>query len=371
MKVLLTTFTYPPFADGCSEAAKVVAHGLARLGHSVVVATTFHPERKLESSLVNPRVMQFNISGTSNWRKPVRGEITKFQKFLCDFDGDLIIFETWDAWPTCLATPLFNQIKAKKVLRSHGFASQTWVPHARFPWGLGVWLGGLPLLIGLPWRMRGFDRLVFLSRQHDFGRFFDHRIARLTGFKKISVIPNGAFAREFNDDHLPDFRVEFNIGSGLMLLCVANYCDRKNQLLAVRAFRRARLKDATLVCIGSEVNEYAEMVKRLDEELRVEFPEGRVVLLEKLSRAQTCAAYQAADFFVLAAKAETQPIVLLEAMASRTPWISTDTGCVAELPGGLVVRSAAELTEKIKEMACSPELRKNLAGRLGCLPTDL
>jgi len=46
---------------------------------------------------------------------------------------------------------------------------------------------------------------------------------------------------------------------------------------------------------------------------------GRVVVLERLSRAQTCAAYRAADLFVLPAKAETQPVVLLEAMASHTP----------------------------------------------------
>ena len=65
-------------------------------------------------------------------------------------------------------------------------------------------------------------------------------------------------------------------------------------------------------------------------------------------------AYRAADLFVLSAKAETQPIVLLEAMASRTPWLATDTGCVSELPGGVVVRSEDELVEKMRELASSP-----------------
>jgi glycosyltransferase involved in cell wall biosynthesis len=80
-----------------------------------------------------------------------------------------------------------------------------------------------------------------------------------------------------------------------------------------------------------------------------------------LSRAQTCAAYKAADLFVLAAKAETQPVVLLEAMASHTPWLSTDTGCVSELPGGIVARLEDDLVVKMRELASSPALRQGLA----------
>src|SRR5207249_11072681 len=137
---------------------------------------------------------------------------------------------------------------------------------------------------------------------------------------------------------------------GPLLLCVANYCDRKNQVVVLRAFRRAGLGDATLVFIGSEFNEYSRQLEQLDEALKPAFPAGRVLLLEKVERRMTCAAVQAADLFVLSAKAETQPIVLLEAMASRTPFISTNVGCVVELPGGVVVRSEEELAEQMKAL---------------------
>ena len=99
----------------------------------------------------------------------------------------------------------------------------------------------------------------------------------------------------------------------------------------------------------------------MDAELQNEFPAGRVVLLEKLNRPQTCAAYRAADLFVLSAKAETQPIVLLEAMASHTPWLSTDVGCVVELPGGRVARDEADFVAQLRELAAAPELRQKLA----------
>lgn len=361
MKILITTFTYPPNADGCAEAAAVLARGLAQRGHAVTVATEFHARRLPDLPAANPRVVQFKISGKANWRNPVRGETGAFQQFLREWDGDLIVFENWDTWPTCLAVPLLPQLPAKKILVSHGYTPQIWIPNPRFPWGLGVWLGGWPLLFRTPWLLRRLDHLVVLGRRRDFGRFFDHRLARWTGFKNVSVIPNGAFAREFNDGALPDFRKDFGLGPGLMFLCVAKYCVGKNQLLAVRAFRRAQLKDATLVLIGNEFNDYSEQVRQLDVDMQKEFPLGRVVLLEKLSRAQTCAAYRAADLFVLPSKAETQPIVLLEAMASHTPWLSTDTGCVSELPGGIVVRSEDEMVNRLCELAGSAALRQKLA----------
>jgi glycosyltransferase involved in cell wall biosynthesis len=361
VKVLITTFTYPPNADGCAVAAAVLADGLAKRGHSVTVATAAHPDRQSLSDAANPRVVEFRVSGSSNRRIGVHGDIAAYQAFLRQSSFDLIIFETWDTWPTFLAEPLLPQLAAKKIVVSHGYTPHLWTPYPRFPWGLGQWVGGWPLVLRTPRLLRQFDQLVVLSRRQDFGRFFDHRLAQWTGYKKVTVIPNGAHAAEFANPALPDFRREFGLGPGLMLLCVANYCDRKNQMLAVRAFRHAGLKAATLVLVGSEFNEYAEQVRRLDKALQKDFPEGRVMLLEKLTRPQTCAAYNAADLFVLSAKAETQPIVLLEAMASHTPWISTNTGCVSELPGGLVAHSEMDLVKKMRELAASSEQRKKLA----------
>ena len=48
---------------------------------------------------------------------------------------------------------------------------------------------------------------------------------------------------------------------------------------------------------------------------------------------------------------EAFPIVILEAMASRTPFISTDCGNVEELPGGVVVYSLAEMVEQMQKFS--------------------
>jgi glycosyltransferase involved in cell wall biosynthesis len=210
--------------------------------------------------------------------------------------------------------------------------------------------------------LRKFSRVVFLSERTDRQRFLDHGVARLTGYKGIAVIPNGVDPGEF-DRVLPDFRKQFGIRDGCLFLCVANYCTRKNQELAVRAFRQAHLPGATLVLIGSEFNEYEAMVRRLA-------PEGRVLFLEKLSRDITLAAYKACDVFVLSSTHETQPIVIMEAMACGKPFISTESsGAIAELPGGLVVRSEREMTEQMTHLYENPAVRKTLGdtGRSACL----
>lgn len=148
-----------------------------------------------------------------------------------------------------------------------------------------------------------------------------------------------------------------------MALCVANYSERKNQRLAIQAFREANLPGSVLVCIGSELNKYGKAVMELDRKLSATRQNCQVLFLEKLDREETFSAFDACDLFLLTAKAETQPIVLLEAMAASKPWISTDTGCVAEMRGGIVCSSLRALVSSIHELFENPARRIELGNQ--------
>jgi hypothetical protein len=88
LKILVTTFTCPPNADGCAEAAAVLAPGMARRGHTVTVVTEFHPERKPDAPDGNPRVEQFKITGNSNWRPGRDRRVSEIlEKFFRRFGG--------------------------------------------------------------------------------------------------------------------------------------------------------------------------------------------------------------------------------------------------------------------------------------------
>ena len=81
---------------------------------------------------------------------------------------------------------------------------------------------------------------------------------------------------------------------------------------------------------------------------------------EALAKHNNISALRDCDVKVLAADAETQPVVLLEGMAASKPFISTNTGCVEEFKGGIVVRDAAEMAKAMRRLATSPHERNRL-----------
>jgi glycosyltransferase involved in cell wall biosynthesis len=270
--------------------------------------------------------------------------------FLAEFQPDVIFFHCWDLWTVDLAMPLVASLRCKSVLVSHGYASHI-LEISRLPRGLVKWMRWLPYVFTLPIRIRRFNRVVFLSRKTDWGRFFDAKVAQLTNARNTTVIPNGV--PEPSVSVPGSFRKTHGIGLGPMFLCIANYCYRKNQERALRAFAAAALPDATLVFIGSELGDYGKRMVAFWNELQAAGAKGRTLFLEGLPRDKTLAALQDCDVKVLAATAETQPIVLLEAMAASKPFISTRTGCVEEFKGGLTVRDTDEMAAAMQRLASS------------------
>lgn len=361
-RILVLVFTYAPNVDGVANAAGLVAEGLAVRGHEVSVATLWHPQRKSPGASDNPKVFQFRVGGSAHWRDPLRGETSAFRQFVMGFKGDVILCHCLDTAPVQLALPEFRRIKAAKALISHGFEAHRLVLQPGFPWGLPTWLGWQPFVSRLPCTLRKFERLVFLSPRRDFGRFFDQKVASAIGHKGLRVIPNGVDWKttEFN---LPDFRLAYGLQHPLMFLCVAYYCDGKNQLSALRAYRQARIPNSALVFIGTERNDYSRAMEQLDAQMAPEFPEGRVLVLDKLGRAMTEAAFRTMDIFLFPTKAETQPLVLIESMAAGKPFISMDRGCISDFAGGTVVQTEPEMVKEIQRLALNADLRAKLGAQ--------
>jgi glycosyltransferase involved in cell wall biosynthesis len=101
----------------------------------------------------------------------------------------------------------------------------------------------------------------------------------------------------------------------------------------------------------------------------------RVLLLDG-SRAETLAAYGAADLFVFASNIEASPIVLYVAAAAGTPFLTADVGNAAEiaawtgggdplpterLADGLSVVETGVLAERATELLRDPDRRGRLA----------
>ena len=367
MRIVIVSFTFPPQVGGVAEVARTQAVGLARRGHTVSVVTTFDSQRTDAQAPEGVQVRQFDIRGSYQARLGYHGEVSAFQDFIANTPADVILFHCWQNWAVDTAIPALARTRARKVVLSHGYDAHVWKRQSQFPWGLGVWLRSLPYVTRLPRMLKAFDRIVFLSGRCDTGRFFDGWVAHKTCPERIQVIPNGVHLSEFGRTRA-DFRKTFPITTRFMLLDVANYDDRKNQMGTLRDFMAANRDDATLVFIGGEFNDYQKRMVQSHEKLRQQHPKAKVIFLEKIPKDTIYAAYQSADVFLLGAKHETQPLAILDAMAAGVPFISTNAGCVSEFPGGLVRNCGPETTKAIQEVLNNEDLRRQLGaeGRAAC-----
>lgn len=359
-RVLLTTATYLPAYDGVAVAAANLAEGLAERGFAVSVVTGRHPERKGLPVNGIP-VYEFEVEGRPGWRAGMRGDVAGYQRFVAQFPCDVIICQYWNVWSTFLAQNAFPATTARKVLVSHGFSTHLLTFHRRPYFGIGQWIGRLPVALRLASDLRRYDQVVLLSEKRNLRRFVDHLVADLTGYGRHTVLPNGVCPQEFANAAIP-FRARHDLDDrAKLVLCVANYSRRKNQIRALRVFAEAALPGAALVFIGSERNEYMNELEAELANLRSGGFTGDVRLLAGLSRAETCAAYRAADAFLLTANAETQPIVLLEAMANGIPFVAVPSGAITEMPGGITALTNFGLVRALRRVLLDHVTRADLA----------
>jgi glycosyltransferase involved in cell wall biosynthesis len=305
------------------------------------------------------RVAEFAVDGSASARFKFTGEVERYVEFVRTFACDFIVCQAWDAWSTTLAQRAFRDNPAKKVLVSHGFTSHLLNFHPRPFFGLGVWLGTLPIALSAPWTMRCYDRVIFISERRDFRRFFDHTLAHWTGYSAHSIIPNG-ISRDVKEPTQINFRNKYGIETRNFVLNVANYGDRKNQLLALAVFAEANVPDSAMVFIGSERNEYATRLEEYLLRLRSSGFDLPVKILFEVPRLDLAAAIQSADVFLLTAKAETMPLALLESITIGVPFVSTNVGCVEELPGGVVAKSRSGLVRHLRSMLENRTMREEL-----------
>jgi glycosyltransferase involved in cell wall biosynthesis len=359
MKILISSFTFPPNKDGVSEAASMMSVAFLQRGWQVDVATMpVNPARET-MDWNGAAIHEFSVTGNGQPKRPFCGEVEQYRQFLIQGTWDVIIFHAY-TWSVLVAIDLLDRISGKKVLVSHGYAALQWTRVANFPWGLGVWAWSVRDALKMVLWIRKIDQTVYLSERADLRGFFDHWIAKATGYKGRRVIPNGVDPNERGTDAI-GFRQAHGIPvNHFMFLCVANYSRRKDQGYAARAFRAAKLTDAVLVFIGSEFNSDSARFQAEDEVLPDTAKHGRVIWLENIDRPSTLNAFAACDAFVLSADHEAQPIALLEAMREEKPWVARDAGCISQMAGGICVRSESDMGSQMARLTTNPKLCETL-----------
>lgn len=332
MKILHTVESYLPSRHGMSEVVRQISECLANLGHQVFVATSYDINRH-ERIIKNVHIIEFKISG--NITHGIRGEFDKYVRFLLESDFDIITNFAAQQWATDLALPILPKIKGKKVLVPTGFS--------------GLYLSEFqPYFQQMKEWLSEYDQVIYLSENYR-----DINFARDLGLKNETIIPNGASYREFVEEPKTNIRKKICVNeSDFLILHVSGYIGNKGHCDAIRIFKRAKIKNATLLLVSPDFRDFNSDFWSLIEQLfkiiksrgNLEFffliliniiqhilPQNKRIRFISLTRAETVSAFRESNLFLFPSHLECSPIVLFECMAAKIPFLVTDVGNSKEI----------------------------------------
>lgn len=349
MKLLFCCENYPPSIGGVQEVIRQIAERLVLKGHSVTVATGVHPARAVDVVVKGVRVVSFAVSG--GLVQGLRGPVGAYQRFVVEGGFDSIMIKAAQQWSFDALTPVLDVITARKVFIPCGF-SGFHQPTYRY------------YFQQMPGWMARFDALVFYASDYQ-----DIRFAREHGLAGIHILPNGADEREFSDTCTSGFRPDFGIEEDeFLLLTVGSINGAKGHWEVARAFELAQFnRKSTLILNG---NLPPRSRKGVAWQFLRESWQGRVplaalvqrinarqgamkrVIMSDLPRPDLVRAFKASDLFVLASHVEYSPLVLFEAVAAGTPFLSTPAGNAREIAqwtgGGDICEATCSRTGQVQ-----------------------
>ena len=359
MKCLVLTSEYPPSIGGVGNAAAAFSRDLSARGWVIEIITVATHDQASREKVTEGIIHRLPLNGDASFWNRSSGAFAEFEALIADFSPDVAVIHGWQGWCT-RAVPRLHSAKIPVVLQSHGFGMHRVPWHWRPPFGLKAWAGYLPFILRLPSFIGKLYALSVLSKEPRILKGFDHWVGSHFGCKNVVTIPNGV--KKIQSSPLEFLETCPLAVDKHIVLCVANYCDRKNQLLALDAARQTVKEDIFFAFIGGEQNAY---YRELEKRTQAWGVERRVALFHGVSRSFTESAIQACDIALMTSKWEMQPLFLLEAMSAGKPWVSTNVGSVSELRGGIISKvSTKDLTSSLFKILQDSSL-KNRLGKAG------
>jgi glycosyltransferase involved in cell wall biosynthesis len=412
MRLLFCCELYHPSQGGVQEVMRQIAERLVVAGHDVTVATRDLAERTFTSHN-GVKICGFKVAG--NAIVGMGGEVDRYRDFVLAFPADAILIKAAQQWTFDALWPILDEIKARKVFIPCGFSGLYEKAYAAY-------------FAQLPDVLQKFDHLVFYAE-----KYRDIDFAHAHGLTNYSILPNGASELEFEAPAEPAFRERLGIpDDAFVILTVGSPINGKGHRQVAEAFSRLEIgrRPAILVLNGkwqelpvsAEVSPdtastktatvrlgpvFQKVIRGLNRAGRVakiiwregwtaskmrarlnferwragpgidtwikraNAQAGKRVLCTDLPRADLVQAFMAADLFVFASTVEYSPLVLFEAAAAGTPFLSVPVGNAEEIArwtrGGVICPAPKDargyvrvdpsrLAREIERYVASPEM---------------
>lgn len=346
MKIVFTVHTYWPNKDGVQYVTQYLAEGLVQLGHEVTVITTWEKKQNTVQMHNGVKVVYLYLKANKSIFVSGREEYTEYV-LQCIRSCDCLI-------NCCVQSPNNNvllkylpSIKCKKILYMHGM-HDFYIRREEFS---NIKYVLWHFVMNVRWHLFYYGKKRFFQ---EYDTIIDiHEDSKAISFMKrlgckanFQIIHNAV--QDFNNiiitekdlDKYPVLRDKF-------FLCVANYNERKNQKMLIEAFLKVKRRDDyKLVLIGRGHEYAAELNQIVVENNASEY----IYVFEDMSREVTTKFIKMQKCGILSSRYEVYPIFISESIACAHPFISSNVGCVNEIPGGIVVNSIDEMSFAIQEI---------------------
>lgn len=391
MKVVFCSEFFFPSVGGAQEVMRQLATRMAKAGHEVTVATSQLAERT-SNEYGGVTIKPFSVSG--NAVSGMAGEVDEYRKFLAESEFDVLFVYAAQQWTFDALWDVLPDLTMRKAVVPCGYSGLLNRDYQAY-------------FERLPSILAQFDAIVYHARNYrDYEFGYEH------GLENLAVlIPNGADDDEFLLAQATDFRQRMAIPQdALVLLTVGSLNGSKGHLELAQALEKLDFDEQPVVLLlnGNQavserrggsfterlgtgidflrvygvVRAVKEIVKAVLSALglrrmgylkelsccvsRINRMQDRQALVCDLNRHELIQAYFAADLFVLASNVEYSPLVLYEACAAGTPFLSVSVGNAAEIAewtgGGevLMVESDEDGLRRVSPEALAADIRRLL-----------
>lgn len=359
MRILFCCEFYAPSVGGIQEVMRHIAERLVLRGHQITVATSRLADRSYRM-LNGVTIKDFPISG--NGAIGMRGNVAEYQQWVLSEAFDLVMMNMAQQWTLDALIPVLKDIRSRKILIPCGFSCLYEPLYDKY-------------YRAMPDVLRQFDHLIFHASDYR-----DIRLAKRHGIAKLSIISNGASQVEFGVPQDATFRQRLGIAhEELLFLTVGAFTVAKGHGDLARAYLSADFQGRpSLLLINAntyhpdakDVSSQPCLTTPREQSLRkgtsgmlkqiwrritrvlmqpidaaVHFNREflsvveaihrqgskKRVMVVNLPRTELVQAYMHADLFVFASQIECSPLVLFEAAAAGTPFLTAQVGNAEEV----------------------------------------
>ena len=354
MKVLFVSENYYPQTSGVPVVVKYLAEGLVKKGHQVAVVTQSYKNPVKEEVLNGVKIYRKDIY--NNYFKIPSGKTHDFINFVLTYNADATVIECTQCITTDLLLPHLSKMKGRIYFHIHGisgltpgrklFALKTDIKHT-----IGNtynYLRGLRYFHHtLKKAMSCFNATMCLSE-------IDDGIEYIKMHSRKNYILDNAADNMFFDMEIcaqETLSKYTKLENKFYLMSCANYNYIKNQLGIIRQYYQAESSEkVSLVCIGSQNNDYYKECLKLVAEMETQYGHRDVHLLYGVERNDIPAILNKASLYLVGSFLEQYSISIIEAMSQGVPFVSTNVGNASLLPGGIAIENIDKMHDAIDSL---------------------